>query len=330
MQVMKSAVSVGRIPAVLPLFLALAYALAMVAVPWESIAGRPFPDREVYLSTFEFGTPIIDELEIQDLRTFLLYEALWDIAVRSASDLTGIGPDGILTAVSFACFFIFSKYLFERHPPFLCAVLLLNPILVDFAISQLRMALAATLLLVAFHARSTIWRVSLALTAVFLHTASSIFIAIYFLSAWVARRVAERRLGKKEATAMLLLFGLAIVLAIGPARSLILGYLGDRRMDYEADSQSLLYVAFWMIFLMLQLMQPKEYFLDRANTYSVVIISVFVFSTLAGVYGSRFVAAAFSLVIGSMMAVRRRDKAAVLFLFSFYDLAQWYYWTAQT
>ena len=329
----RAALSLGNAaktrPGFLPLVLAFLYALLMVAVPWESVTGQEFLDKEVYLHTFEQGVPLAEEQGIQSVREFIFYEVLWDVSVRWVSEATGIEPRDVLLSVSFICFFIYAKYVFERHGVFLCILFLLNPILIDFAMAQLRMALAAALLLVALESKVFSWRISLVFLAFCIHTATAIFIMVYFVASWVGSLLADRRLSTDGAILLLIAFGLAIILAIGPIRPLILGYLGDRRQEYEPAASSLLYGTFWMAFIVFQVVQPKKYFLDKVNLYSLVMVSVFIFSIFFGVYGSRFIAVSFPLLLSSMLAVKKGQRPALLSLFALYQAVQWFYWTSQ-
>jgi hypothetical protein len=306
----------------------LAFCALMTLVPWERLMGGSFADRGVYLSTFSSFHPRSIAPYTGGAIAFVTNEVLWDAGVRWAAGNLNLPVEALFGAISFLCLFVFSRYLVSKHGLF-SLVFLVNPLVVDFAFSQLRMALAVSLLLLAMYERAR-RPVSGALIvlACMIHTASFLFLFVFF-----AVQEAGRRLSVRKATGLtrwlaLVGIGLAVVLVIGPFRTVLLSMVKDRRAAYENVSQGLLYASFWVLLDLTTAVEGGRFFENEGNALAVVFLSVFVGATAFHIYNSRFLAAAFPLIISAMLSLSPQKRTLVLPLFIAYVCAQWYYWMA--
>jgi hypothetical protein len=304
-----------------------AFAAAMVAVPWEAIFGPHFWDRGVYLNTFRSFHPEQAKSFTGSIVSFVMNEAVWDIGVRWLSAVLHVPVDSLFDVISFFCIFTFAKYLAGRHG-LLSLPLLVNPLVVDFAFSQLRMALAAAILITAlFHKRR--WGVSTALIslACLVHTASFLFLLIYFASRALVAYVSRRRSSGGVYWVGLVGIALTVVILIGPLRTVILTALGDRRAEYKDPSQGILYASYWIFLMFAYYGERKPFYETEGNSLAVACVSVFALASIFNVYNQRFLAASFPLIISSILSLGGQKRILILGLFLVYAAAQWYFWT---
>jgi len=248
---------------------------------------------------------------------YFTYEWTWNSGLSYLHRDLGLDPSFIFLVISFFVIWRFSTEIVERvgwmYLPFL-----VNPLVIDYAFSQLRLAFALAIV-------SLVWRggKSHILTAVVylfcmtIHTAVLIFAAMHFLSRF--------NLNKNYKNLIILIgFGFAVSVATGPLREQILGAIGDRRVDYHDMSSSLLYLSFWFVLWLLLLIRWKSTFESIDGRYSIIVLSIVVMNIVTGGYSIRFISAAFpSLII--VMANWGRSSA-LMFVFSLYGIFQWLYW----
>lgn len=306
-------------------FFSALFAAVLFYLPWEQLAGRPFEDREVYLDTFLYQLPIIEDKSIASFYEFFFNEALWDIAVRSAVADLGIPLPVLFGAITFLCLFLFGHFLVRRHGA-AAALLLINPMVIDFAFSQLRMALGVSIVLLALTIRRrTLLYATIAL-ACFIHTAILLFIVMYLVAIQLGRRLRKWQVSPFVVALFAIGGGVLTALLAGPLRETLLSSVGDRRAEYTLAAVSLSYASFWIGLMLLAPMQNKRFFSDDANLFSVACIATFVFTTLLGVYGARFIAATYPVLMSSMLSFGRPAREIAILAFFLYAGLQWHYW----
>lgn len=301
------------------------FSLLMIAIPWEELAGRNFEDKDVYLERFLYLPSVIEEKNISNVLDFFINEALWDFIVRSSSELFHVPVTVVLSIVTFLCLLSFATFLINKHG-LLSVLLLLNPLVIDFAFSQLRLALAISLLMLVFSVRRKIWLCLIIVVASFIHTAILLFVAMYIISLQIACWFNKKDIRSGYLGLALIGLGTVTALMIGPFREYVLSSLGDRRAEYELGGASLLYASFWIALLLAILLQKKSFYQQDSNLLAVACISTMVSATILDTFAVRFVAAAFPMIAASMMSLGRPIKQVMLLGFLPYVAAQWYYW----
>lgn len=306
--------------------IAIVFALLMTSLPWSDWQGAEFVDLKRYLHYFLHGQSILEYTEFKNPLDYLFSEALWHYSIFKLINEYGFSIHHIFKAISLLCVSTFSFFLIRRHG-FLSLVLLINPLLVSLAMSQVRMALAFSLMLVAYMVRKK-FIISLAfiLAALFIHTSTLLFVSIYL----VVKVISDNKIihFKSSGSTFLLLCGLGLIvsLAIGPLREMILGYFGDRRAGYGDASSSILYTSFWISILFFCWRQGRSFFSDEVNCFVVVILSLVGFNLLTGGYTTRFLAVALPMTMSAMLSFRPTDKSIFTFAYVAYCIFQWVYW----
>jgi hypothetical protein len=160
----------------------------------------------------------------------------------------------------------------------------------------------------------------------FIHSSTIIFVGAYFAIKKI-NDIANRDGGRHFATyAILCIMGVAVSIAIGPLRGLILGYFGDRRASLVGDlNNSLLYTSFWIGLLGLFAVQPKSFLRDEVNAYSVFILAVTAANLLTGGYTLRFLSIGLPMIVSSMLSLNLSARVLAILFFVMYAMFQWFY-----
>lgn len=310
-------------------FVLVLFAILASIVPWpeifKSIYGYPMVDREVYAEYFLYGESVLHVKEFAGFLSYFTNEFLWHFGVSYFLNV-GFGLDHIFYGITFLVFLSFGGVVLKRGEPW-ALLLLINPLVVDFAFSQLRLAFGVSILIWAYllAERHKLASAVLCLMALFVHSAVVIFLFIYVIV--VALDGFSRRYDVRPLAEWLILFlvGAAISLAIGPLRESILTAIGDRRAEYSDMASSLQYSLFWVLLLALSLVFAARFVQDYVGKYAIVILSIVAVNVTHGGYSTRFLAAAFPFLVSSVLSFRGNERI-VLIGFFVYGTLQWIYW----
>jgi len=339
---------------VLALFASLIFSSIFVLIPWEVLKPGAFLDLAVYKHKFMFETSVLVEKNVTTVWGFFINEGLWDVLIRYLSADLGIPLDSIFSFIALFTIFSFCKYIAVRHG-ILAMIFVVNPLVVDFAFSQMRMALAISVFIVAIDLNKVWIKYFLFIVASFFHTALVLFVGVYFLSISYLKCKKSRVAFFNSPMVFVLFVAFSVFFVIGPLRFLILSYLGDRRVHYPAGGSTLLYASFWFFYAFVILLASRNRrFVNVAAMMSLVWVLVFLFATMFGMYGARFLSAAYPFIVSSMLVfigmefkkvvyrsaidgemkinvVNLLDanvflSASMLGMFLVYSAAQWRYW----
>jgi hypothetical protein len=302
---------------------ALLFALVFQLPQWpdifESVYGFPMRDREVYLRQIIFYDLPTDHLHHFDLMMYATYEWLWNQSLSYLNRQMHLDPEQIFSIITTLVIWRFT-YEIASRAGWVYVIFLVNPLIIDFAFSQMRFALAMSLV-------SFFWRgeASRSLTvagyvvASSIHTTVLLFAVMHFAAHWLK--------GKKIAHLFLLIgVGFAISTAIGPLRELILTAVGDRRAEYRISSSTFAYLSYWLALWTMLVSNWRTTMMTLDGRYAVIILSIVALNFVYEGYSTRFIAAAFpSLVV--LMAISRSAPFSIrLALFIPYSILQWLYW----
>lgn len=250
---------------------------------------------------------------------------MWQVALKFLSRQAGLSPDAIFGGVSIIVIFAFSLTI-TRSIGLPWIVLLLNPLVVNFAFSQLRLALAVGLALIFqhFYLRGPFRAAAVAVALSMVHTATILF----FFMGGVAKLITSKSAWSRTYVALvpLVLSGMLVALLIGPARETILGLAGDRRATYDDLSSSGLYLSFWLVLLAVLFYRWKATSNRFETGFTIAILSLVATNLVTGGYSTRFIAAAFPFFIISIAGLDTKYRTIVLYIFGLYALSQWAYW----
>lgn len=303
---------------------AILFTLAFLWIDWperyEAIYGYPMMDRWVYEYTLLTNNLSIDYIHEFNGLMYFTHEWTWQTALSYLNREIGLTPDEIFYIVSF---FIVARscYLVWTEAGWRYTLLLLNPLFVDLACSQIRIGFAMAI-------TSFVWKgqrniastLALYLLATSIHTATLLF-AVAHLAANIFK-------GNKVAGIASLFFcGALISLVTGPFREFILSSLNDRRVDYENLSSSLPYLSFWIVsFFIIGLCIKRNNHDCPELNFSFVVMSIVFVNVLTAGYSLRFLSVVFHYFLISMKKLGPQWEATLMSLFIPYTALQWVYW----
>lgn len=303
----------------------MVFALCLLYVPWEQIRGEAFYDRLVYLEHFLHAVPLLEDKEITGLGGFLANEVLWEVLVRGLMEGFDLPAGLILSGISLLCLFCFAYFLARRHGP-LAMLLLINPLVIDFALSQLRMALAVSIVMLALFSGRRLVIAAAVITASFVHTSIVLFVVMYLVAVQAGKWVRKSRLPASTLGYIAMAGGLLVALLIGPLRETVLSTMNDRRVEYEMEAASLSYASFWIMLLAAVPLQGKAFYRDSMNLLAVACLSTFVFATVLGVFAARFLSATMPALLGAMLTMGRPVRELAVLAYLLFMVLQWNYW----
>lgn len=302
----------------------IVFSFVMVSLPWESWQGYKFVDLNVYKKYFLYGAPVYEYINISGLVDFITREALWHYSGMFLIRTLGIPADYVFSGISVICFYTFSYFL-AKQKGLLSLVFLINPLFVTLAMSQLRSALAFSLLLIAFMLRRNIIKILLAILPLFLHTSTILFLFIYFSTRFLLKKT-DVMPNKFRMLLALCFIGIVISMSVGSFRQIILSYLGDRRADYGDASSSFLFTSYWIFLLILTFFQSNSFLKDEINCWSVIVLSLVTANLFTGGYSLRFLALFLPIIVSTMLSFNRQTKTVNNAAYLFYTSLQWFYW----
>lgn len=313
-------------------FVAAVFTALMVWVPWPSIwadlYGRPMEDRRVYASQIANHYLSYDLQSFDSLSSYISDEFLWGWILNALIRVAGIPVDlvfGLIGAsVVFTAALVVTKH---AHPAY--TLLLVNPLFVDLAFSQMRIALAISFATWAYLVpgkRTSSWllRVGFLIAASLTHTSALVFIGIFGCSLLIS----HFSLRAKPLRSYVVLAGVGVLgaLLLGPWRDLFLLELDDRRVGVEYDSSSWKFYVIWVIVAVVLTLDWSSVRPTPGRAYSLAILFTIMLGIILGVYVNRVITVSLPfLMLGiHSLSGRWRDYAVIAYVG--YVALHWAYW----
>jgi hypothetical protein len=289
---------------------------AIVYFPWEDSLGQTFPDRDAYLEAISAavssGATLFDvstgSLIVLALNEFLWRQILIFIGTYFPDPSVGLSLVSLLAATLTAY-----RVIRRTGGAGYAAAMLFSPLAVDLFVSQIRSALALGVFVSAMALRRRVPRNILFAIAFFIHSFAAVLFAIYLFDALVLRR---RQIGTRVKVLMVMGFGVLASVVWAFLASALLTAVGDRRAFYSAMAPATLsYALWWAIALALLLAFVR---LNRRHDdghfvlIGIILLSMFVFSTLFGAAGLRFLSLALPFFFIGVHAVRAQTVRIAL------------------
>ena len=314
---------------IIPIILSLLISL----VPWPEIILEGtrgiLLDREVYTQQIIYRDNLLDYFYFDSYLDYFTSEYSWWFLMKIIQD--GDLPfhyDTFFQIIS-TLFAVTASLVVYRRGGVLPLIFLANPLIFDLAYSQLRSALAISILYLVylFFRRSPYVAGALCLFSATIHTAMLIFLAVYVLCVVTANEGGRlSRWPVELRLALILVAGVMMGLLVGPLREVILNLIGDRRAEYLDLSSSPLYLSFWVGLLGLFLIDFRDTFRSTEGRFSLFILSLVTVNVFTGGYSLRFLALAYPFVISTVLMAKPSVKMFVIPALSIYMLAQWIYY----
>lgn len=309
---------------------AMLFGILLACLPWpqifSSIYGFEMIDRLNYTNQIITHDLRTDYYAYTGWLSYITNEYLWNFGLSFLTRELGIDAEILFFAISLMLIITFA-IIINRQVGLLPTLFLANPLIIDFAFSQLRLAFAISILGIIFllkPRRNALTIIALSATLL-IHTASALLIAIF----WVAARTkpsSNPPTNNFSRLILLLATGLAVGLLIGPLREIILAALNDRRVDFPGQPSSLLYLSFWVALLAMMLVDYPRSLQSLEQRYTICILAIITVNIFSAGYSSRFIVAAFPFLIISIWKLHGRNFYFAPILFFAYALFQWLYW----
>jgi hypothetical protein len=296
-----------------------------VIFPWDFISKDGFPDFDNYVLNFDYyisaGSSRIEMYELSTLIQFFTHEVLWNELILALHGITGDSAIS-LRLVSFFILFTFCLFLL-RKVGFLYALLfLINPSVIDVAMSGIRNGLAWSLILIALWGRSELIKICLFVVALFIHSSSMALLILYYLTRTAAHYFKERWL-----LFIGLMSGIGIGLGLTVLNEMVLGAIGDRRSgaEYVVGGDSFRLAAIWMLLLFLQCTSGPKYIRDNIFVISVLAWYQVMNPFIPGSY--RIWAALMPIVAISALNLPVLKRQIFISIYFCYLIVRYYYWS---
>lgn len=306
---------------------ALLFSILFISIPWYTWRPKRFRDVDSYLARIELlrWQPDLHFDQAGEL-SFIFSEPLWTQILIFIGD-TFEDPGNGLLVLTFLVTLTFSSYVFTRIGPWLGVAFLINPMVIELVVAQVRSAVACGLCLVALTLRKKWLLAVLLVAASLIHSLTFIFAATFALAKLLER---QRTTTNGYLLGLIaLLCGVAFALILGFRSTSLLSAVDDRRASlYGVYSQgdTAVYCMYWL-FLSLALVATTR---TRApywqDYYATFMLAVPFFLTFFSIPGSRFVPLAFPLVLESVVARPPTVRAYIVTSMLGYEVLQYMYW----
>lgn len=302
-------------------------ALIVALIPWEVIRSTEYRDLSAYINYINNYENRIYWFDYSTLTSKISYEWGWHYFVDLLNNKLGFSGKYVLLVVSLfilnVTFLLISSTKNKRT-----CFLVLNPIYIDFAYSQVRSAFAVAIIILSIMAfrRNKLLSLIILIPAFFIHTASFVFVFIFY-SAFLTNKYLKSQ-NKKFLIAVFV--GLISSIITGPYMSVLLGLIEDRREDYKDLSSPIIYMSFWIIlflFFLIKFLSGKIKNLDNYYFYlSISILSMIFINVFLSGYSSRFLAAAMPFLILTISDLRGKYESLVVIGYIFFAIILWIFW----
>ncbi|WBX84778.1 hypothetical protein [Sphingosinicella microcystinivorans] len=305
------------------LFLSFLFSIAFQLPGWPEIFsyvnGHQMTDRSVYermVTGFDLPTDYISEYS---LIMYFSAEFLWNMFLSYLNRSIGLSVDQIFFLITTMVIWRISFEIASRAG-WIYTLLLMNPLIIDYAFSQLRIAFA--IFIISFFwtgQRGKVITFFAYAVCASIHTSIFLFAIMHFS----VNKFFDSRF---KNLIMLCLTGFLIAILVGPLREAVLGAIGDRRAEYHDMSSTFYYLFFWILMWFFCLFRWKDIMASADGRYALIILSIVIVNAFTGGYSTRFIAAAFPSLVISMNKWPSKPVSLITLLFIPYASLQWLFW----
>ncbi len=308
---------------------ALLYAWFVTSIPWFEWRPRKFKDVYAYVNRIDYlragGST---DFEYMEQTEFLFSEPLWTQILKLLGEIDADSRTALLL-ISFVTIFVFALFLFVRTSPWLCALLLFNPMFLELTISQVRSAFAAAVCLVGLMTQRRSVMVFAAIASCFIHSITFMFIAVYLTAQFVARR--RERHSRTWLAALVLTVAIAFACTFAMGHTAMLAALGDRRaLIVHVTGDTPAYCAYWFMLAVALLATMRARHLSWAweDYYASTMLSVPLFMSFFSLAAARLVPLTFPLIVESMVSRPNAHRTYLVLTLVAYQFLHFSYWLA--
>ncbi len=298
----------------------LIFALVFVNLPWQIIKGAEFTDIGNYIRRFNSDLDLSFSFNKIGFLKVFTSEYLWAVIIVHLKGL-GLPLIQVFKCISFFSIFSLGYFTLKKSKNYLLSsLLLLNPLLVDFVMSQIRNSFALAILVLALLCENKWLKISLLIASCMIHSSA---IVILFLIFVLNRFTYEE---KYKNLAALVFVGISVAFTLSIGKTYILELLGDRRAAIVQPQSSILYSIFWVLYLCLIVYLKKLLVQDIYTKMSFTLILVFFASVVFGIYASRYLAIVLPFLIIAILSFQKTNRNILSGILFFYQLILFVYW----
>ena len=304
--------------------LAACFAAIYVFIPWEKLYGIPFKDKQNYLDYSNYGQSVLTYLTFDGVLDYLKGEWLWHYTLDQLVRTELISAESFFNYISFGLVFVYSLIILANAKP-IYLLFLFNPLVVDFGFIQLRQAWSMIFITAALFSKFRLMRIALLFVAAFVHTSAVLFIGLYIFSVWLGNEYRKNGQLYELRNKILITAGF-VSLAIGPALSAVLSYIGDRRTGDKDLSSSVAYLSFWIFASILFMTNFKRLQLNILALMTLILLTTVAMTVVTKGYSLRLLSVLFPFFVvltANSVAKIRKPLVGVFILYTF---VQWLYW----
>ena len=295
-------------------------------IPWVGMRGHDFVDVKVYILRIVYLHGGGNEAHYSGM-AWLTSEPLWKYIIITLGN-TFSDPRMGVYFISFLSLMLYSSFLFRRVNPLIAMLLLLNPMIIDMIIAQIRIALAFGLILMAYDLRSRWGSALLIVVAFLIHASMPVFLGIYYILYYLNGEIKAKKI---YLVSLALAIALALFMKYG--MNIILTMMGDRHAGYEdiIKGSTLSYSLVWILMAMI-LATFATYENDEERmiiAYAITIMSFYFFASALGVFGKRYVTVTMPFIIIAIGYLPKHYKQGTYLLFFLFNIYTFKLWMTQ-
>jgi hypothetical protein len=295
-------------PVIWAMLIALAISAIFVYLPWESMTAHGFPDRDNYLDAIDVllrtGAELFD-FSGSDLLALALNEYLWREVLLFVGHFSD-DPSAGFTLVSLLAAAIVTFHVVRRAGVAYALPFLFAPLAVDLFLSQTRSALAFGIFLCALATRRSAWlRYVLFAVAFMIHSFAAVLVGIYAANSFL---LSQARMSSRAKLLGALALGLAASIVWSFLANQIFSVIGDRRAEQEDILPASVPFAVWWMLITAMLVTFARLNVREGDRHYVMLAvtlqAMFVFTTVFGAGGLRFLSLSLPLVFIAISTIR--------------------------
>lgn len=293
------------------------FSLFIVFIPWSSVRNYEFVDLSRNIEKYKYPYYYFDYYtNIFSIRSFVSDEPAW-FYINLWSGILGVPAEVFFASLAVFCITIVCFYI-SKLSHYKYIVLLINPVSLDFFLSQQRSALCFVVIL-AFLSTVKKSKYILLMFLPLIHSLSAMLLLIfYFVENFI-------NVKSKLILNFLLIFFFSLVCSIFIAfgRTLLSAYTDDSRFgEYDVMVNSYLYLMPWIIyyfwFVFLSRNKDRNYYL------LICFLGIYVILTIFDFYAIRFLAMTIPFMIANLNNLQY--KRYFIFIFSMHQMMLMYDW----
>ncbi len=322
-------ISLGGSHAFLANGFSLAYALIILNFPYKDLLDISFSDRDNYLDNYTRIYSVTENHFSGSAFNWILGESLWSFAVHHIANVFNSGIMA-LNLISFFSAFVVTRYALIRSGNAYLVVLFFSPLMIDFFLSQSRMAFAFAVFLLALSSSRKFLRLG------FIFLCSTIHFSFLVIGPLLAYKEIIYKYYSRYfnlISVSLIIITSIVAYKISEVNFLqmayeITGYEYGRQGDYiHVVTSSPKYLTIWLIYLIMVTISRRPFLENSSALISFALILSFITFDLMQLSGIRLLTIAYPFFIISLQYLSYYKRIIFIILYLLYTLLYWLYWT---